>query len=68
MENAMKNVFVTVSAKIQALLIEEDGQDLIEYALLAAMIALAVTASFTTIATDLKTVFTSIGTQLTSAA
>jgi pilus assembly protein Flp/PilA len=46
---------------------EEEGQDLIEYALLAAFIALAVGALLPTIRTGLQTIYTSIGAQLTTA-
>jgi pilus assembly protein Flp/PilA len=43
----------------------ENGQDLIEYALIAALIALAATAGMQTIATDINSAFTNIGTKLT---
>jgi pilus assembly protein Flp/PilA len=46
---------------------EEEGQDLIEYALLAALIALAAILTMKTLATDINSVFASIGTDLTSA-
>jgi pilus assembly protein Flp/PilA len=46
---------------------EEEGQDLIEYALLAALIALAAVVTMQTLATDINSVFASIGTDLTSA-
>jgi pilus assembly protein Flp/PilA len=45
---------------------ETHGQDLIEYALVAALIALAATAGMTTLAGKINTAFTSIGTTLTS--
>ena len=47
---------------------EEDGQDLIEYALLAALIALAAVVTMKTLASDISNVFSAIGTDLTSAA
>ena len=40
---------------------EEEGQDLIEYALVVALIALAATAGMNTVATDINAAFTSIG-------
>jgi pilus assembly protein Flp/PilA len=43
---------------------DESGQDLIEYALLAAMIALAATAGMDTIASDINNAFTAIGSRL----
>jgi len=43
---------------------EEEGQDLIEYALLAALLAVALTAGITTLKGQIGTVFTSVGTSL----
>jgi pilus assembly protein Flp/PilA len=45
---------------------EESGQDLIEYALLAALIALAATVGMTTVASDINNAFTAIGSKLNS--
>jgi pilus assembly protein Flp/PilA len=47
-------------------LMEDEGQDLIEYALVVALIALAATAGMSTLATDINAAFTSIGNTLTS--
>ena len=44
---------------------EESGQDLIEYALIAALIAMAATAAMTTLAGKITTEFTNIGAKLT---
>ena len=44
---------------------EEKGQDLIEYALVAALIALAATAGMSTVANNINTAFTNIGGKLT---
>jgi pilus assembly protein Flp/PilA len=49
------------------LLNDESGQDLIEYALVAAVIGLGATAAMTTLATTISTTFGSIGTKLTAA-
>ncbi len=46
---------------------ETEGQDLIEYALLAATIALGVTVAMQGVRTALQTQFTAIGTSITSA-
>jgi pilus assembly protein Flp/PilA len=46
---------------------DESGQDLIEYALVAAIIALGATAAMTTLATSIRGAFTKIGTTLTTA-
>jgi pilus assembly protein Flp/PilA len=50
-----------------SLLRDESGQDLIEYALVAAIIALGATAAMGTLATAITGAFTSIGTKLTNA-
>lgn len=49
------------------LLSDESGQDLIEYALVAALIALGATAAMTTLATTISTAFTTVGTKLSGA-
>jgi pilus assembly protein Flp/PilA len=53
-------------AKLNALMSRENGQDLIEYALVVALIAFAATAGMTTIATDINTAFTNIGSSVSS--
>ena len=49
------------------LMTDESGQDLIEYALVAALVGLGAVASMKTLATNISSAFTSIGTSLTSA-
>jgi pilus assembly protein Flp/PilA len=49
------------------LLNEESGQDMIEYALVAALIALGCSAAMTTLATSIGTAFATVGTKLASA-
>ncbi len=44
----------------------QDGQDLIEYALVVALIAFAATAGMSTLAGNINSAFTSIGGTLTS--
>jgi len=56
---------VKLYLKLQVLR-EDHGQDLIEYALVVALIALAATAGMNTVASDINTAFTSIGTKLTT--
>jgi len=46
---------------------EEEGQDLIEYALLVALIALAATVGMNSLATAINAEFTNLGTSLTTA-
>jgi pilus assembly protein Flp/PilA len=49
------------------LLKEESGQDLVEYALVAAMIGLGAAAAMSTVATAIRTTLTTLGTKLTAA-
>jgi pilus assembly protein Flp/PilA len=52
--------------RLSGLLSDESGQDLIEYALVAALIALGATAAMNTLATTISTAFTTVGSKLTS--
>jgi pilus assembly protein Flp/PilA len=52
---------------LSGVLRDESGQDLIEYALVAALIALGATAAMNTLATSISTAFTTVGTKLTNA-
>ena len=45
---------------------DQSGQDLIEYALLAALIALAATFGMSTVASDINNAFTKIGSKLSN--
>lgn len=47
---------------------EEDGQDLVEYSLLLAFIALAAVGVLSTIKTSISTIWTSVNTNLSTAA
>ncbi|MGC1782872.1 MAG: Flp family type IVb pilin [Acidobacteriaceae bacterium] len=61
----------TITRKCKSLikfLLRIDGQDLIEYALLAAIISLGAVASLKGLATDIQTTFTNSGTAFTTAA
>ena len=58
----MKNV----KQLIQNLIVEESGQDLIEYALVAALVGLAAVASMKTLGTGIGTAFTDINKTLTT--
>ena len=48
------------------MLVDESGQDLIEYALVAALVGLGAVASIKTLGTKIAGAFTSIGTTLTT--
>jgi pilus assembly protein Flp/PilA len=52
---------------LSSLLKDESGQDLIEYALVAALIALGATAAMSSLAGTIGDTFTSVGTKLTNA-
>jgi len=56
----------TVRDRLRWMLAEESGQDLIEYALVVALIAFAAAAGMTTVATKINAAFTNIGTKLTT--
>lgn len=57
--------FLTSKAKsIAAGLAGESGQDLIEYALVVALIAFAAVAGMSTVASNISTAFSSIGSQV----
>ncbi|HWB33605.1 MAG TPA: Flp family type IVb pilin [Acidobacteriaceae bacterium] len=65
----MKKNLMNLAYKIQAIqgmLKSEEGQDLIEYALVVALIAFAATAGMSTVATDINAAFTNIGGKLVS--
>jgi pilus assembly protein Flp/PilA len=64
----MNDRLLKLSVKMQTLLMQEEGQDLIEYALVVALIAFAAVATMKTLATDINLVYANIGTQLTNAA
>jgi pilus assembly protein Flp/PilA len=59
----MQHVLRQLYVKYQ-ILAKEDGQDLVEYALVVALIAFAATAGMNTLATNINTAFTTIGTRL----
>jgi pilus assembly protein Flp/PilA len=63
----MKDTLLKLSVKMQTLVIQEEGQDLIEYALVVALIAFAAVTAMKTVATDINAVFTAIGTALVAA-
>jgi pilus assembly protein Flp/PilA len=56
-----------IKRSVSSFVADESGQDLIEYALVACLIALGATAAMTTLATTIGTTFGSIGTKLSTA-
>ncbi len=61
----MKDLLLKLYVKAQ-ILRDDHGQDLIEYALVVALIALAATAGMSTVATRINTAFTNIGGKLSN--
>ena len=62
----MKDALLKLYVKTQILMQDERGQDLIEYALVVALIAMAATAGMSSVAGKINTAFTNIGTKLTT--
>ena len=60
----MKDILLKLYIKIQDMLWQEDGQDLVEYALIVALIALACTVGMKSLATSIGSAFTAISTKL----
>jgi pilus assembly protein Flp/PilA len=63
MNNLMNKLHISFRNMIE----REEGQDLVEYALVVALIALAATAGMKTLANDINAEFTNLGTALTNA-
>jgi pilus assembly protein Flp/PilA len=61
----MKDMFLKLSVKVKGLM-REEGQDLIEYALVVALIAFAATAGMKTLATGINQAFSTISTTLST--
>jgi pilus assembly protein Flp/PilA len=65
----MKNLAIWVYVKTQALrdvMKDENGQDMVEYAIVMGLIAMGATAAMTTLAGKISTGFGSLGTKLTT--
>ena len=60
----MKEQMLKLSAKFQNLLSSEEGQDLIEYALVVALVAFAATAGMKSLAGGINTAFGNISNTL----
>jgi len=61
----MRESVLKLQTRIQILL-NDGGQDLIEYALVVALIAFAATVGMSTVAADINQAFSNIGTKLTA--
>jgi pilus assembly protein Flp/PilA len=68
--NQMNDTLLMLSIKLKILLSNlsnEEGQDLIEYALVVALIAFGAVAAMKTLSSDINNAFSDIGSELTSA-
>ena len=63
----MNRTLFNLRMKLQDLAASETGQDLVEYALVVAMVAFGATASLKSLGTGLNHVFTNISSTLASA-
>ena len=69
MKNAMLRFYVNIQmlgGRLIRMARDERGQDLIEYALVVALIAFAAAAGMTSVATKINAAFSNIGTKLTT--
>jgi pilus assembly protein Flp/PilA len=60
----MNNLFLKMYIKVQDLLTREEGQDLVEYALLITLVALAAVTGVNKVAQAVNTVFSNISATL----
>jgi pilus assembly protein Flp/PilA len=63
----MNDRLLKLQVKIQTILMREEGQDLIEYALVVSLIAFAAVATMKTLANDINAAYLAIGAALTAA-
>jgi pilus assembly protein Flp/PilA len=62
----MKDQMLLLYTKLQTLLTTEEGQDLVEYALVVALIAFGAVAGMGALATEINTAFNDISSDLAS--
>jgi pilus assembly protein Flp/PilA len=63
----MRNVLQKLKVEARGFLKDDSGQDLIEYALVVALIAFAAVVGMNTVATGINSAFSKIASKLTSA-
>jgi pilus assembly protein Flp/PilA len=66
MKNTLLKLYVQMQVLKDALVRDESGQDLVEYALVIALIALGATASMSALATSFSTAFSKVGSKLST--
>ena len=64
MPDTILKLYVKMSSLKDAFVQDERGQDLIEYALVVSLIALAATASMSAVATSISTAFSKVGSKM----
>ncbi len=62
----MNSQMVSMIAKLQTLLKNEEGQDLVEYGLVVALVAFGAVAAMQALGTEISTVFSQITSTLSS--
>lgn len=63
----MNKLMINILVKVQDLLKNEEGQDLVEYGLVVALVAFGAVAAMKALGTEISTVFSDITSTLTSA-
>ena len=66
MRDNVLRLYIKMQGLKHALLENQSGQDLIEYALVVSLIALAATAGMSNVATKISAAFTAIGTKFST--
>ena len=64
MKNTILKLYVKMQVLKNALIMDESGQDLVEYALVVSLIALGATASMSALATSFSTAFSKVGSKM----
>ncbi|HVZ84532.1 MAG TPA: Flp family type IVb pilin [Terracidiphilus sp.] len=62
----MKNMILKMYVKMQTLMACEEGQDLVEYALVVALIAFGAVTAMSNLSGELNTAFNSISTKIST--
>jgi pilus assembly protein Flp/PilA len=60
----MKNALLKLHVSLQTLMMQEEGQDLVEYALVLALVSVLAVTALTTLSTSITSVFTNINGKL----
>jgi pilus assembly protein Flp/PilA len=60
----MKNALLKLHVSLQTLMMQEEGQDLVEYALVLALVSVLAVASLTVLSGSITSVFTNINGKL----